>query len=45
MRFDRWNVRGLYRSPSPTRVARELTNYKLDLEAVQEVKWEKGGTV
>jgi hypothetical protein len=26
-------------------VARELARYKLDLVGVQEVRWEKGGTV
>jgi hypothetical protein len=45
MRFGKLNVRDLYRPPSPTRVARELTKYRLDLLGVREVKWEKGGTV
>jgi hypothetical protein len=38
MRFGTWNVRSLY-------VARELARYKLDLVGVQEVRWDKGGTV
>jgi len=45
MRFGTWNVRSLYRSGSLTTVARELANCKLDLVGVQEVRWEKGGTL
>jgi exonuclease III len=44
MRFGTWNVRGLYRIRSLTKVARELGKYKLDLVGVQELRWEKGGT-
>jgi exonuclease III len=44
MRFGTWNVRSLYRSGSLKTVARELGKYKLDLEGVQEVRWDKGGT-
>ena len=40
-----WNVRSLYRAGSHTAVARELARYKLDLVCVQEVRWNKGGTV
>ena len=40
-----WNVRSLYRAGSLTAVARELARYKLDLVGVQEVRWDKGGTV
>ena len=40
-----WNVRSLYRAGSLMAVARELARYKLDLAGVQEVKWDKGGTV
>jgi len=40
-----WNVRSLYRVGSNRAVARELTRYKLDLVGVQEVRWDKGGTV
>ena len=40
-----WNVRSLYRAGSLNAVARELTRYKLDLVGVQEVRWNKGGTV
>jgi hypothetical protein len=40
-----WNVRSLYRSGSLTAVARELTRYNLHLVGVQEVRWDKRGTV
>ena len=39
--LGRWNVRSLYRAGSLTAAAR----YKLDLVGVQEVRWDKGGTV
>ena len=40
-----WNVRSLYRAGSLKAAARELAWYKLDLVGVQEVRWDKGGTV
>ena len=40
-----WNVRSLYRAGSLMAVARELARYKLDLVGVQEVRWDKEGTV
>jgi hypothetical protein len=40
-----WNVRSLYTAGSLTAVARKLARYKLDLEGVQKVRWDKGGTV
>ena len=40
-----WNVRSLYRAGSLTAMARELARYKLDLVGVQEVRWDKWGTV
>ena len=40
-----WNVRSLYRAGSLMAAARELDRYKLDLVGVQEVRWEKEGTV
>ena len=40
-----WNVRSLYSAGSLTEAARELARYKLDLVGVQEVRWDKGGTV
>jgi len=45
MRFGTWNVWSLYRSGSLTTLARELDMYKLDLMGVQEVRWDKEGTV
>jgi exonuclease III len=44
MTFGTWNISSLYRIGSLKTVARELGKYKVDLVAVQEVRWEKGGT-
>jgi hypothetical protein len=44
MRFRTWNVRSLYRAGSLPKVAKEISKYKLDLEGVQEVRWDRGGT-
>src|SRR5215475_11562771 len=40
-----WNVRSLYMVGSLMAAARELARYKLDLVGVQEVRWDKEGTV
>lgn len=40
-----WNVRSLHRSGSLITMAKELVRYRLDLEGVQEVRWDKEGTV
>jgi hypothetical protein len=45
MRFGTWNVMSLYRAGSLMAAARELTRYKLNLAGVQEVRWDKEGTV
>jgi hypothetical protein len=45
MSFGTWNVRSLYRSGSLTTVTRELAKYKLYFVGVQEVMWDKEGTV
>jgi len=45
MRFGTWTVRSLHRSGSFATVVRELARYRLDLVGVQEVRWDKGGTV
>ena len=45
MKIGTWNVRSLYRSGSLKAAARELARYKLDVVGVQEVRWDKGGTV
>jgi len=39
------NIRSLCRSGSLTAAAREFARYKLNLVGVQEVRWDKGGTV
>jgi hypothetical protein len=40
-----WNVRSLYRAGSLMASARELARYKLHLVGVQEMRWDKEGTV
>jgi len=45
MKIWTWNVRSLYRAGSLQAAARELARYKLDVAGVQEVRWDKGGTV
>ena len=45
MRFSTWNMKRLYKLGSITTVARELQRYKLDLDGVKEVRWDKGDTV
>jgi hypothetical protein len=45
MRFGTWNVRSLYRAGSVMAADRELARYKLNLVGVQEVRWDKEGTV
>ena len=45
MRFGTRNVRSLYRADSLTAADRQLARYKLDLVGVQEVRWDKVGTV
>ena len=44
-RFGTWNVKSLYWAGSLTAAARELARYELVLVDVQEVSWDKGGTV
>jgi hypothetical protein len=45
MSFGTCNVRSLYRLRSLTAVAKELPRYQLDSGGVQEVRWNKVGTV
>ena len=45
MKLGTWNVRSLYRAGSLKAAARELARYKLDVVGVQEVSWDKEGTV
>jgi len=45
MKIGTWNVRRLCRAGSLKGAARELASYKLDVVGVQEVRWDKGGTV
>jgi hypothetical protein len=39
MRFGTWNARSMYRAGSLMAVAEEISEYKLDLVGVQEVRW------
>jgi hypothetical protein len=45
MRFGTCNVRSLHTAGSIIAAARELARYQLDLVGVQEVRWDKVGTV
>ena len=45
MKLGTWHVRSLYRAGSLKAAARELARYKLDVVGVQEVWWDKEGTV
>ena len=45
MKLGTWNVRSFYRAGSLKAAARELARYKLDVVGVQEVRWDKKGTV
>jgi exonuclease III len=44
MRFSTWTVRSLQRAGLLMSVAKEISEYKLDLVGVQEVRWDMGGT-
>ena len=45
MKIGTWNVRSLCRAGSLEAAARELARYKLDIVGVQEVRWDRGGTL
>jgi hypothetical protein len=44
VRFGTWYVRTVYRAGSLTKLAEEITEYKLDLVGVQEVRWDRADT-
>jgi hypothetical protein len=44
LRFGTWNIGSLCRAGSLVAVLKELSNYKLDLVGVKEMRWECGGT-
>jgi len=44
MRDGAWKVRNLYRTGSLKTASCELAKYNLDLVAVQEVRWNEGGS-
>jgi hypothetical protein len=45
IKLGTWNVRSLYRAGYLKAVSRELARYKLVVVGVQEVRWDKEGTV
>jgi len=45
MKIGTWNVSSFYGAGSLKAAARELARYKFDVVGVQEVRWEKVGTV
>ena len=45
MKIGTWNVMSLYTAGPLKAAARELARYQLDVVGVQEVRWDKGGTV
>ena len=45
MRYGTCNVRSMHRAGSFTAAARELARYKSGFVGVQEVRWDKRGTV
>jgi hypothetical protein len=44
MRFGTWNVRSMYRAGSLGAIAERISKYKLDLDGVEEVRRDGGGT-
>jgi hypothetical protein len=44
LRIGTWNVKSLYRASSLKTLARKLAKYKLDLVAVQNIRWDEGGS-
>ena len=45
IKLGTWNDRSLYRAGSLKAAARELARYNLGVVGVQEVRWDKEGTV
>jgi len=45
MRFGTWDVRILYRAGLFMAASREWARYKLDLVSMEEVRWDREGTV
>ena len=45
IKLGTWKVKSLYRAGSFKAARRELARYKLDVVGVQEVRWDKEGTV
>ena len=45
MKIGTWNGRSFYRAGSFKAAAKEIGRYKLDVGGMQEVRWDKGGSV
>jgi len=45
MKINTWNARSLYTAGSIKAAGRKLVRCKLDIVGVQQVRWDKGGTV
>jgi exonuclease III len=45
MRISTWNVRTLYRAGAMDELAQELEKYKIDICALQEIRWPDEGTM
>jgi hypothetical protein len=45
IRFDTWNMRRLYRAGSLMGVAKGLSNYKLDLARLKDVRWNQQANI
>jgi hypothetical protein len=44
VRFGTRNVRSMYRAGLLRAVTEEISKYKIDLVAVEEFRWDRGGT-
>jgi hypothetical protein len=45
MKFGTWNARSIYNAGLLTSVVEEVSKYKLNLVGVQEIRWNRGGSI
>ena len=45
MRIETWNVYTLYRAGAVNELVKEMDKYKIDIWALQEIRWPGKGTV
>jgi len=45
MRFGTWNVRTLLQAGNMSIIAEEAESYKMEVEALQEIRWKDGGSI